>query len=234
MQLLFSIGVCGSRSSTGKTTFIEKFIRYIKKQCESKLKIIAIKYTKTSLYSSIISEPSIIEEIGKDTERMKKAGADFVYWVRAHEDNLVMIVERLKEEIIRLIQNDDRTVQNNTRRTILIIEGNSMVRIMRPDVIIFFKDFKNEHLKPSANSVIEIADLSIEGKYSMEEVMAKIKKIHQNNQIYQLLKERSNNGKITCVEARKIAEELSVPYIEVGKAANELNIKIYKCELGCF
>jgi len=41
-------------------------------------------------------------------------------------------------------------------------------------------------------------------------------------------------GKISCPVARKIAEELSVPYKEVGRKADELSIKITGCELGCF
>ena len=34
--------------------------------------------------------------------------------------------------------------------------------------------------------------------------------------------------------SREIAEELGVPYGEIGKAADELDIKIAACELGCF
>ncbi|MBI5638976.1 MAG: hypothetical protein HZA17_00990 [Nitrospirae bacterium] len=42
------------------------------------------------------------------------------------------------------------------------------------------------------------------------------------------------DGKISCAAARKIAESLSLSYKEVGAAANELNIRIKNCELGCF
>ncbi|MBA4349475.1 MAG: hypothetical protein C0415_05745 [Thermodesulfovibrio sp.] len=52
--------------------------------------------------------------------------------------------------------------------------------------------------------------------------------------IEQLLTERSVDSRIPCSTARKIAEELGIPYKEVGKAANELKIKIKNCELGCF
>lgn len=48
------------------------------------------------------------------------------------------------------------------------------------------------------------------------------------------LRKQSNEGRITCQEARKIAEDLGVPYSQVGRAANELRIKIKDCELGCF
>jgi hypothetical protein len=42
------------------------------------------------------------------------------------------------------------------------------------------------------------------------------------------------DGKLPCAVARKLAEELDLPYREVGAAANELGIKIKDCQLGCF
>jgi hypothetical protein len=48
------------------------------------------------------------------------------------------------------------------------------------------------------------------------------------------IKKHAVNGRIACPVARKIAEKLSVPYREVGRAADELKIKITSCELGCF
>lgn len=48
------------------------------------------------------------------------------------------------------------------------------------------------------------------------------------------IKRKSTGGTISCQVARKIAENLSVPYKDVGKAADEMHIKITRCELGCF
>ncbi len=45
---------------------------------------------------------------------------------------------------------------------------------------------------------------------------------------------RSQEGKLSCREAFKIAEELERPVKEVGEACNELKIKIVSCQLGCF
>ncbi len=42
------------------------------------------------------------------------------------------------------------------------------------------------------------------------------------------------DGKLNCTSARRLAEELSVPTAEIGRLANELKIKIFGCELGCF
>lgn len=48
------------------------------------------------------------------------------------------------------------------------------------------------------------------------------------------VKKRAINGRITCSTARKIAEELGVSYKDVGESADELNVKITNCQLGCF
>jgi hypothetical protein len=45
---------------------------------------------------------------------------------------------------------------------------------------------------------------------------------------------RAVDRKLPCAAARKIAEDLDIPYSEVGAAADELGIKIKNCQLGCF
>ena len=42
------------------------------------------------------------------------------------------------------------------------------------------------------------------------------------------------NGKLPCANALKIAEELSVSPTLVKETADELEIKISQCQLGCF
>ena len=48
------------------------------------------------------------------------------------------------------------------------------------------------------------------------------------------VKMEAKEGRLSCNRARKLAEELKVPYKAVGDAANELKIRIKSCELGCF
>ncbi|MDI6892555.1 MAG: hypothetical protein QMD08_06150 [Actinomycetota bacterium] len=55
-----------------------------------------------------------------------------------------------------------------------------------------------------------------------------------SDKVREVVKEKARDGKLSCPEARKIAKELGVPTREVGCAANELKIKLYGCELGCF
>jgi hypothetical protein len=44
----------------------------------------------------------------------------------------------------------------------------------------------------------------------------------------------STDKRISCSKARKIAKDFGVPVRYVGDLINELGIKIYACELGCF
>lgn len=52
--------------------------------------------------------------------------------------------------------------------------------------------------------------------------------------IAEQIKKESVNNRLPCPVARKIAQELSVSYKEVGRTADELKVKITDCELGCF
>ena len=55
-----------------------------------------------------------------------------------------------------------------------------------------------------------------------------------NKEIEKALQKYTFDGKISCAIARKIAEDLGVPYKEVGEAADQLSIRIKDCQLGCF
>ncbi len=54
-----------------------------------------------------------------------------------------------------------------------------------------------------------------------EEIMAKIK-------------EASQEGKIPCPLAFKIARENNISTKELGELLNQMKIKIIQCQLGCF
>jgi hypothetical protein len=44
----------------------------------------------------------------------------------------------------------------------------------------------------------------------------------------------TKDGKISCNQAQKIAEEDDIPYKNMGALLNEPKIKITSCQLGCF
>lgn len=53
-------------------------------------------------------------------------------------------------------------------------------------------------------------------------------------QILEKLQQIASDGKISCTDARKLAEELKVHPSVVGELCDEAKIKIIGCELGCF
>jgi hypothetical protein len=40
--------------------------------------------------------------------------------------------------------------------------------------------------------------------------------------------------RLTCAEAFELARQFQAPIIEVGRICNQQNVKICKCQLGCF
>jgi LAO/AO transport system kinase len=56
----------------------------------------------------------------------------------------------------------------------------------------------------------------------------------QQGELEQRLHKASRENRIHCSSALAIAKSLGIPAAEVGKTANKLNIRISKCQLGCF
>jgi hypothetical protein len=60
-----------------------------------------------------------------------------------------------------------------------------------------------------------------------------IKKI-MNKNITEEIEKKAIDNRLPCSVSRKIAQDLTVTYKEVGETADALKIKIVSCELGCF
>ncbi len=257
MKQPFLIGIGGAHSGAGKTTIAVAILKYLKThppiypftpfRDESLTgfthspKIGAIKYTKTAFYSSIIDDKSILSQEDKDTKRLLDAGAEEVLWVQSPANE---INEVLPMAIDRLSHLDG-----------IIIEGNSAIEFLKPDVVVFIAGVSKENIKRSAQGILKQADIIIGeepsaignahkskdllfiARYSSQKIqklMNYIEMTAKKKDIEEILKKKSAEGRITCDDARKIAEELGIDYKEVGKTANELKIKIKDCELGCF
>lgn len=54
------------------------------------------------------------------------------------------------------------------------------------------------------------------------------------DKVLEAVKKVSRDGRISCTEARSLAEKHNVHPREIGDACNALKIKIKACELGCF
>lgn len=68
----------------------------------------------------------------------------------------------------------------------------------------------------------------------MGRLFLEVLRVEEKKELMQKLKELAPQGKISCSDAHRLAEELGINYIVVGKACDEAKIKIYACELGCF
>jgi len=52
--------------------------------------------------------------------------------------------------------------------------------------------------------------------------------------IMQKVKSLSKDGKISCKQSLKLAEEEGISSRDLGELLNELKIKVMGCQLGCF
>ena len=52
--------------------------------------------------------------------------------------------------------------------------------------------------------------------------------------IIEKVKARLEDGKISCAQARALAEDEGITYGEMGDLLNEFKVKIADCQLGCF
>lgn len=150
------ITVSGSCSGAGKTTVAEFLLKKLKGW--SALKV-TVRYNglcptnrdcgvceKLDSKFSIVADKNIIEEEGKDTQRLKKAGAKQVLWLRAKPNGLR---PGLKQALFKM---------KGTKG--VIIEGTSVLKYLKPDLAIFVGK-KDSPFKSSAREVFKKVDLII-------------------------------------------------------------------------
>jgi molybdopterin-guanine dinucleotide biosynthesis protein len=252
MSRPFIIGIAGSHSGVGKTALGETLIRSLLLNPAAFLRhtpphVGAIKFTESGHEAVLVDDPAILREPGKDTARLAAAGADPVLWIRAARERLAPL---LADALERLAACDA-----------VVIEGNSAVRLARPDAILGIIGADEAAAKPSAANLRSEADIIVcmakdrraqtspAGRprtiglaafpYVFDETTAaaiikSMETIDQDKKLESILRERAPEGRITCAAARHLAEELGIAYQAVGDAANAIGIKIKQCELGCF
>jgi len=54
------------------------------------------------------------------------------------------------------------------------------------------------------------------------------------NAVLKRAQELDGKRRLTCAEAFELAQEFEVEVIEIGRICNQHNIRICKCQLGCF
>jgi len=151
------ITVSGAHSGVGKTKVAEILLRALKGWSALKVTVTHREgkcparkncHTCDELKDDflIISDKKIIEAKGKDTARFKEAGAKKTLWLKCRPRTLG---EGLRK-VIPLFK----------KAKGLIIESNSALKHLKPDLAIFIKN-KNSILKPSAREIINKIDLVV-------------------------------------------------------------------------
>lgn len=152
------IGIGASHSGSGKTFLASRTLKYVSLHSNPKplnpvLKWGAIKYTKTTSAPELITDRRILMKKGKDTWQMLTSGASEVVWVRSDRQGLATV---LPEAIKRLSHLD-----------VIIVEGNSAIEFLNPDIVIFIfgkgkKDWKPDMLKIAVRAYIVLYDAEVQ------------------------------------------------------------------------
>jgi molybdopterin-guanine dinucleotide biosynthesis protein len=143
------ISVTGAHSGVGKTTLCSILLKHLDG-------FGAIKFTKSSVYSSISDSPETIRQEGKDTAIMSEAGAEKVVWIKSPASDLEHAL--------------DIAMGKMTGCKGVIVEGNSPSDYLNPDLVIFIIGSKGE-IKPSAEKILQKANIIVfNGRKSNEPI----------------------------------------------------------------
>lgn len=153
--------VGASGRNVGKTEFACHFIRKFTGQYD----VIAIKVTTiqqrdgscprggegcgacTSIDQDFVITQETCKTSQKDTSRLLAAGAKKVYWLRSLKETLAQAAR----ELIKTIGD----------KRVIVCESNSLRNVAQPGVFVMVEDNGNASLKPSAQAVIDYADMTV-------------------------------------------------------------------------
>ena len=155
----FIIGIGGAHSKVGKTTIACQILKRLSGWG-------ALKFTKTSFYSSIVDSPEILRQKNKDTYRLLNAGAKDVLWVQSSPEDL--------NEILGI------AIDRLSHLKGIIIEGNSAIDALRPDIVIFVSG--NNELKKGAEKILRMANAVIFDKNPPQGIPKTAKKFCIDNE----------------------------------------------------
>jgi hypothetical protein len=154
-----SIVVVGGHSrSVGKTSLVAGLISAIPERPWTAIKITQFGHGicanhggECGCSSGVLHEFAIDEERNRDgdsdTSRFLKAGAQRVLWVRTRQGFLALAMPDLRNEL--------------ARATDVIIESNSVMQYIKPDLYLVVLDPANPDFKPSARHYLDRASAVI-------------------------------------------------------------------------
>jgi molybdopterin-guanine dinucleotide biosynthesis protein len=154
------IGIGGAYSGVGKTTLASLILKRLKGWG-------AIKYTKTGLYCSVVDDIETLSEKGKDTKIFLDSGAEKVLWVQSPYDNLPESLNMALERLSHLKG--------------IVIEGNSAIEVLKPDVVIFISGAGEGEFKKGAEKILNMSDIVILDKEPGFVIPEKAKTFYRDN-----------------------------------------------------
>jgi molybdopterin-guanine dinucleotide biosynthesis protein len=182
------ISVTGAHSGVGKTALCSILLKELKG-------FGAIKFTKTSVFASIVDDVDVLNQKGKDTAIFLESGAQRVLWVQSPYHEL--------KSLLNIAINKMRDLKG------IVIEGNSPVDFLNPHLIIFVIELNGE-VKPSAIKVSKKADIIIinsEKRLGDHPFLSTIK--HKGIRVFwiDLLRRRGELDEFLCFVKEKVSKD---------------------------
>ena len=157
------ISVTGAHSGVGKTTLCSILFENLKG-------FGGIKFTKTSLYTSIVIDERILNEEGKDTAVFIRSGAEKVVWIQSpgndELENALSIALSKMSGLKGVVIEGNSPLFNLTPCLVIFIISNSgeiktsgIEACKRADIIIFNSEIQAEDLSFSAYELKEQAKI---------------------------------------------------------------------------
>jgi molybdopterin-guanine dinucleotide biosynthesis protein len=185
------ISVTGAHSDSGKTLVAEILLQGLRGRWG------AIKYTRTAFYTSVreIDSPTPDE---KDTSRLLRAGGSPVIWIQSPPGEL----KESLEVAMGLASGCDG----------IVIEGNSPIEFLTPDIVIFVFGEDPSRLKPSGRKALQRADLLISKDTIPEALLKKKEGCKMLPLSYSRLTERTADERRGLIDAvKRLLAERGVP-----------------------
>ena len=187
MKRPFIIGIAGTCSNVGKTTTAVLLLKYLTQARSGQQatdgvgeetdnvpsafigpkpaglgKWGAIKYTKTEFYASLVDDKEALSRKDKDTGRFIESGAEEVVWVKSPPQGLEEVLFQALERLSFLDG--------------IIVEGNSAIEFLQPDIVIFIFGNDKKLWKPGTERLAGTADIIIYENESELPEVAKTKR----------------------------------------------------------
>ena len=178
------IGIGGAHSGSGKTTLACALLKGALPGWG------ALKCSPEALFTSITDDPETLGRPGSDTALFLEAGAGGAVLVKAPRQELPEALDMALDRLGALPG--------------VVVEGNSAIEVLRPDIVIFIFNMPGR-LKESSGPVLELADAvmyNTEPPETLAQLEAQGVRVFSRNETEALaayvktaLQERENAGK---------------------------------------